>query len=81
MLPDNIGGATRTVSWSWSRTSSVIKRADGHARRRQGVPVLYLLHRFREVLEYLERQNYWKFLQIWLSESPLPHQKQEGQFP
>jgi hypothetical protein len=33
----------------------------------QDVPLLYLPNRFREVLEYLERQNHWKFLQNGLA--------------
>jgi hypothetical protein len=40
------------------------------------VSVLYLHHRFREVLEHLARHNDWKFLQngsAWGFESPLPH--------
>jgi hypothetical protein len=31
------------------------------------VSVLYLHHRFREGLEHLEFQNYWKFLQNGLA--------------
>ena len=66
VLPENYGGATRALSWGWSRVSPVINDADViRARSKsQGVPVLYLPHRFREGLEYLERQNHWKFLQI-----------------
>jgi hypothetical protein len=49
----------------WSRVSPVINDPEGIRARSesQGVPVLYLPHRFRESLEHLEFQNYRKFLQ------------------
>ena len=58
----------RKTTMAWRRS---IAAKPGSARgairacsESQGVPVLYLLHRFREGLEHLERQNHWKFLQI-----------------
>ena len=78
VLPDNVGGATRTVSWEWSRVSPVINDADAIPARSESqcVLVLYLPPRFREGLEHLEFQNHWKFLQngpAWGFESPFPH--------
>lgn len=69
VLPDHIGGATRAPFMGLEPCEFRDQRR-GRDRARsesQGVPVLYLLHRFREGLEHLERQNHWKFLQIWQS--------------
>ena len=65
-LPDNIGGATRAHGvMGLAPRESVINDADmiRGTFEAASVPILYLHHRFREVLEYLERQNHWKFLQ------------------
>jgi hypothetical protein len=75
VLPDNVGGATRTVSWEWSRVSPVINDADAIrvCSESRCVPGLYLLRRFREDLEHLKFQNHWKFLHKGLArrfESP-----------